>query len=170
MVVDRSYICEETRKTDCCMIFRLYCPRQNFELENAANVLTPKLYWPSLLLLSKETCVSATCLWFGFYPVPDYFLVLQNLPCEFIRECFPRANRKLKLWDPQGKSWDVNYVYYSERSVGALSGGWGKFAVGNNLETFDVCVFELISKDNVKVHIYRVVPEITPFLPGPGRK
>ncbi|CAM0874734.1 unnamed protein product [Alopecurus aequalis] len=101
------------------------------------------------------------------YVYVGFFL---NMPCEFVRECLPRANRKLKLWDPQGKSWDVNYVYYSQRSVGAFSGGWGKFAVGNNLETFDVCVFELFSKDNVRVHIYRVVPEITPFLPGSGRK
>ncbi|XP_047085311.1 B3 domain-containing protein Os11g0197600-like [Lolium rigidum] len=101
------------------------------------------------------------------YVYVGFFL---TIPSEFARECLPRANRKIKLWDPQGKSWDVNYVYNSQRSVGAFSGGWGKFAVGNNLETFDICVFELISKDNIKVHIYRVVPEITPFLPGPGRK
>uniref|UniRef100_A0ACD6A1U3 Uncharacterized protein n=1 Tax=Avena sativa TaxID=4498 RepID=A0ACD6A1U3_AVESA len=101
------------------------------------------------------------------YVYVGFFL---NIPSEFVRECLPRANRMLKLWDPQGKSWDVNYVYYSQRSVGAFSGGWGKFAIGNNLETFDVCVFELISKDNIKVHIYRVAPEITPFLRAPGRK
>uniref|UniRef100_M8BW15 B3 domain-containing protein n=1 Tax=Aegilops tauschii TaxID=37682 RepID=M8BW15_AEGTA len=101
------------------------------------------------------------------YVYVGFFL---NLPCEFVRECLPRAHRKLKLWNPQGKSWDVNYVYYSERCVGGLSGGWGKFSLDNNLEKFDVCVFELFSKDNIKVHIYRVVPEITPFLPGPGKK
>ncbi|KAM3311712.1 hypothetical protein ACQJBY_031997 [Aegilops geniculata] len=101
------------------------------------------------------------------YVYVGFFL---NLPCEFVRECLPRAHRKLKLWNPQGKSWDVNYVYYSERCVGGLSGGWGKFSLDNNLEKFDVCVFEHFSKDNIKVHIYRVVPEITPFLPGPGKK
>ncbi|KAF7043602.1 hypothetical protein CFC21_052933 [Triticum aestivum] len=101
------------------------------------------------------------------YVYVGFFL---NLPCEFVRECLPRAHRKLKLWNPQGKSWDVNYVYYSERCGGGLSGGWGKFSLDNNLEKFDVCVFELFSKDNIKVHIYRVVPEITPFLPGPGKK
>ncbi|XP_044980571.1 B3 domain-containing protein Os11g0197600-like isoform X1 [Hordeum vulgare subsp. vulgare] len=101
------------------------------------------------------------------YVYVGFFL---NLPCEFVRECLPRANRKLKLWNPQGKFWDVNYVFNSKRSVGALSGGWGKFSLDNNLEKFDVCVFELFSKDNIKVYIYRVVPEITPFLPGPGKK
>jgi hypothetical protein len=66
----------------------------------------------------------------------------------------------MTLWDPQGKSWEVNYVYY----IAAFSGGWGKFAIGNSLEKFDVCVFELFKEDNFKVHIYRVVPEITPLI------
>ncbi|XP_052136456.1 B3 domain-containing protein Os11g0197600 [Oryza glaberrima] len=91
-----------------------------------------------------------------------YVGFFMNIPCEFVRECLPRTNKRITLWDPQGKAWEVNYVYYSDRSVGSFSGGWGKFAVGNNLEKFDVCVFELVQKDNIKVHIYRVVPEITP--------
>jgi hypothetical protein len=107
---------------------------------------------------------------FAVTPFLKYFLVLQKISCEFVREYFPHASRNFKLWDPQGKSWDVKYVYYSDRSVGAFSAGWGKFAVGNNLEKFDICIFELFGEDNIKVHIYRVVPEITPFLPGPGRK
>jgi hypothetical protein len=88
---------------------------------------------------------------------------LQNIPCEFVRDSLPRTNKKMTLWDPQGKSWIVNYVYYNDRSVADFSGGWGKFAVGNNLEKFDVCIFELF-KDNFKVQIYRVVPEITPLI------
>ncbi|XP_040385111.1 B3 domain-containing protein Os11g0197600-like isoform X2 [Oryza brachyantha] len=91
-----------------------------------------------------------------------YVGFFMNIPCEFVRECLPRTSKRITLWDPQGKAWAVNYVYYSDRSVGSFSGGWGKFAVGNNLEKFDVCVFELVQKDNIKVHIYRVVPEITP--------
>uniref|UniRef100_A0A0E0MDJ2 TF-B3 domain-containing protein n=1 Tax=Oryza punctata TaxID=4537 RepID=A0A0E0MDJ2_ORYPU len=85
-----------------------------------------------------------------------------NMPCEFVRECLPRTSKRITLWDPQGMAWEVNYVYYSDRSVGSFSGGWGKFAVGNNLEKFDVCVFELVEQDNIKVYIYRVIPEITP--------
>ncbi|KAF0894639.1 hypothetical protein E2562_001934 [Oryza meyeriana var. granulata] len=91
-----------------------------------------------------------------------YVGFFMNIPCEFVRECLPRTSKRITLWDPQGKAWEINYVYYSDRSVGSFSGGWGKFAVGNNLEKFDVCVFELVQKDNIKVHIYRVVPEITP--------
>ncbi|XP_051180708.1 B3 domain-containing protein Os11g0197600 isoform X2 [Lolium perenne] len=105
---------------------------------------------------------------FGLHIMKESYVY--KISCEFVREYFPHASRNFKLWDPQGKSWDVKYVYYSDRSVGAFSAGWGKFAVGNNLEKFDICIFELFGEDNIKVHIYRVVPEITPFLPGPGRK
>lgn len=90
--------------------------------------------------------------------------MFQNIPCAFVRESLPRTTKKVTLWDPLGKSWEVKYVYYSDRCVGSFSGGWGKFALGNNLEKFDVCVFELFKEDNIRVHIYRVVPEITPLL------
>jgi hypothetical protein len=92
------------------------------------------------------------------------YIILQNIPSKFVRESLPQTNKKMTLWDPQGKSWEVNYVYYNDRSVAAFSGGWGKFAIGNNLEKLDVCVFELFKEDNFKVHIYRVVPEITPLI------
>ncbi|KAK3119411.1 hypothetical protein QOZ80_9AG0670040 [Eleusine coracana subsp. coracana] len=95
------------------------------------------------------------------YVYVGFFL---NIPCEFVRQSLPQTCKKMTLWDPQGKSWEVNYVYYTDRSVAAFSGGWGKFAVGNNLEKFDVCIFELFKEDNIKVHIYRVVPEITPLI------
>ncbi|TVU26287.1 hypothetical protein EJB05_28826, partial [Eragrostis curvula] len=70
-------------------------------------------------------------------------------------EYLPHTEKKMTLWDPQGKPWQVH-------------DGWGKFAVGKNLEKFDVCVFELLKEDNIKVHIYRVVPQITPLHPQSG--
>ncbi|KAJ4818971.1 B3 domain-containing protein [Rhynchospora pubera] len=93
------------------------------------------------------------------YVYCSFFL---NLPGDFVRENLPKTNAKLTLWDPTGKSWPVNYVCYNARQ-GALSGGWGKAAVGNNLEMHDVVVFELVKKSQLKMHIYRVVEEITPF-------
>lgn len=98
-----------------------------------------------------------------------YVGFFMNITCEFVRESLPRISKKMTLWDPLGKPWQVNYVYYSDRSVASFSGGWGKFALGNNLEKFDVCVFELFKEDNIKVHIYRVVPEITPLLRASSR-
>lgn len=99
-----------------------------------------------------------------------YVGFFMNIPCRFVRESLPPTSKKLTLWDPQGKAWDVNYVYYSDRCVGSFSGGWSKFSLGNNLEKYDVCIFELFMKDNIKVHIYRVVPEITPYLPRSSKK
>uniref|UniRef100_A0A0A9DCS3 TF-B3 domain-containing protein n=1 Tax=Arundo donax TaxID=35708 RepID=A0A0A9DCS3_ARUDO len=93
-----------------------------------------------------------------------YVGFFMNISCEFVRESLPKTSKKMTLWDPQGKPWEVNYVYYRDRCVGSFSGGWGKFSLGNNLEKFDVCVFELFKEDNIKVHIYRVVPEITPLI------
>ncbi|CAO2148111.1 unnamed protein product [Urochloa humidicola] len=98
-----------------------------------------------------------------------YVGFFMNITCEFVRESLPRTSKKMTLWDPLGKPWEVNYVYYSDRSVASFSGGWGKFSLGNNLEKFDVCVFELFKEDNIKVHIYRVVPEITPLLRASSR-
>jgi len=68
----------------------------------------------------------------------------------------------LTVWDPTGKPWKITYISYSTH--GALSGGWGKFSYANNLEKYDACAFELIQKDQLKVHIYRVVEELTPLL------
>ncbi|AQK49579.1 B3 domain-containing protein REM16 [Zea mays] len=65
-----------------------------------------------------------------------YVGFFMNIACEFVRESLPRTSKKMTLWDPMGKPWDVSYVY----------------------------VFELFEEDNMRVHIYRVVPEITPLL------
>nr|ACN34428.1 unknown [Zea mays] len=93
-----------------------------------------------------------------------YVGFFMNIACEFVRESLPRTSKKMTLWDPMGKPWDVSYVYYGDRAAGSFGGGWGRFALGNNLEKSDVCVFELFEEDNMRVHIYRVVPEITPLL------
>jgi hypothetical protein len=89
---------------------------------------------------------------------------LQNIPCEFVREYLPRTDKKFTLSDPQGMAWEVNYVYCNQRCSGTFSQGWGKFSVGNHLETFDVCVFELLSEDNINVCIYRANAALYPYL------
>ncbi|XP_072955209.1 B3 domain-containing protein Os11g0197600-like [Typha angustifolia] len=91
-----------------------------------------------------------------------YNSFFMNIPVHFAREYLPKIGRKMTLWDPQGTSWAVSYVSYGYR--GALSGGWGAFSFANNLEKHDVCVFELIKKNQMKVHIFRVVKEIKPLI------
>ncbi|KAM0846061.1 hypothetical protein ACQ4PT_055933 [Festuca glaucescens] len=127
-------------------------PPVSEEQQNNA-LLKAKQYkskYPITVQIMKETYVYKT-----------FFM---NIPCEFVREYLPRTDKKLTLWDPQGMAWEVNYVYCSQRCAGAFSRGWGKFSVGNHLETFDVCVFELLSEDNIKVRIYRANPALYPYL------
>ncbi|XP_047085241.1 B3 domain-containing protein Os11g0197600-like [Lolium rigidum] len=121
--------------------------QQNNALQKAKQY---KSKYPITMQIMKETYVYKT-----------FFM---NIPCEFVREYLPRTDKKLTLSDPQGMAWEVDYVYCSQRCSGAFSRGWGKFSVGNHLETFDVCVFELLSEDNINVRIYRANAALYPYL------
>ncbi|CAM0874736.1 unnamed protein product [Alopecurus aequalis] len=120
---------------------------KNYALQKARQY---KSKYPITLQIMKETNVYRT-----------FFMII---PCEFVREYLPQTEKELTLWDPQRKAWKVTYVYCSQRSPGAFSGGWGKFSLGNHLEESDVCVFELFSKDNIKVHIYRANPTLSLYI------
>nr|CAD1823578.1 unnamed protein product [Ananas comosus var. bracteatus] len=80
-----------------------------------------------------------------------YSSFFMNMPRHFAREHLPKINRKITLWDPQGNPWEISFVCYNTHC--SLSGGWGAFSFANNLEKYDVCVFELVRKNNLKVHI-----------------
>ncbi|KAL6012099.1 hypothetical protein ACLOJK_002575 [Asimina triloba] len=90
-------------------------------------------------------------------------LKLQNpsvagLPRKFVRSYLPRKNCLMTVWDPTGRKWNINHVH------GALSAGWKYFCLHNNLEEGDVCVFEHVENHELRVHIFRVVEEITPLI------
>lgn len=91
-----------------------------------------------------------------------YTSFFMSVPSWFAKEYLPKENTVLTVWDPSGKPWKITYISYGKN--GALSAGWGKFSYANNLEKYDVCVLELIQKDHLKVHIYRVVEETTPLI------
>lgn len=63
--------------------------------------------------------------------------------------------------------WLAKYSYQSYRDTGGLTNGWKHFAVENNLEEFDVCVFKPAGHLNntliLAVNIFRVVDKITPL-------
>ncbi|CAL9079531.1 unnamed protein product [Musa textilis] len=85
-----------------------------------------------------------------------------NVPSSFARLHLPKISQRITLWDENGKLWKVSYVCCS--NCGGLSGGWGAFSFTHNLEKHDVCVFELIKRSLMKVHIFRVVDKITPLI------
>ncbi|XP_043721389.1 B3 domain-containing protein Os11g0197600-like [Telopea speciosissima] len=85
------------------------------------------------------------------------------LPSTFIKEFLPKKNQEMILWDLDDKAWPVKYVYADKPYLrGGFSAGWAKFSMANNLELSDVCVFELIKAKEMRVHIFRVVEEVTP--------
>ena len=61
----------------------------------------------------------------------------------------------LKIGD---QSWQVWFSIPKNRRQGSFSRGWSAFANENNLRVGDVCVFELIKRDDVvlKVSVFRV--------------
>ncbi|XP_009389535.2 B3 domain-containing protein Os11g0197600-like isoform X2 [Musa acuminata AAA Group] len=85
-----------------------------------------------------------------------------NVPSSFARLHLPKISQRITLWDENGKPWKVTYVCCG--NCGGLSGGWGAFSFTQNLEKHDVCVFELIKRSLMKVHIFRVVDKITPLI------
>ncbi|KAJ4964237.1 hypothetical protein NE237_024176 [Protea cynaroides] len=65
---------------------------------------------------------------------------------------------EVTLWNTQGKAWRVNLIYSWGRTV--LCGGWQKFLRANKLEEADICIFELVGKFEMQVHIFRAVKEV----------
>lgn len=126
--------------------------QKNYALQKAKQY---NAKYPITVQIMKETNVYKT-----------FFMII---PCEFVRKYLPKTDKKLTLWDPQGKAWEVAYVYCSQRCAGAFSRGWGRFSVGNHLEMFDVCVFEIFKEDNIKVHVYRASPALYPYLLADSR-
>ncbi|XP_077218594.1 B3 domain-containing protein Os01g0723500-like [Tasmannia lanceolata] len=87
------------------------------------------------------------------------------IPVSFVRAHLPKESVKIILQDPKGKAWEVKYVTYESRNTipggwGALSAGWIAFARGNNLLEGDSCIFELVGKLKMWVHIFRLSEEI----------
>ncbi|XP_058727665.1 uncharacterized protein LOC131599270 [Vicia villosa] len=74
------------------------------------------------------------------------------------------------------REWLGKYLYHNIRSNGGITGGWKHFALENNLEEFDVCLFKPAGHMGktliLEMTIFRVVEEITPLtaVNSPGKK
>lgn len=67
------------------------------------------------------------------------------------------------------EEWRTRLNYYQSRKCVGITSGWKHFAVDNNLEQFDVCIFDPCNREDgpfcVDVKIFRVVPEVTCLTP-----
>ncbi|KAI4336932.1 hypothetical protein L6164_015402 [Bauhinia variegata] len=85
-----------------------------------------------------------------------------SIPSKWNAEHLPQQNQDVIL--RVGKSeWIARYSYGHSRGTGGFSRGWKHFALDNNLEEFDVCVFKPAGKMNnaliLDVSIFRAVEE-----------
>ncbi|XP_057432185.1 B3 domain-containing transcription factor VRN1-like [Lotus japonicus] len=80
------------------------------------------------------------------------------VPISFIREYLNEKKQIINL-KIEEKLWPVEFIYYPEFGLGKLSKGWIIFAKESKLVGGDVCVFELINKDEenpvLEVHIFK---------------
>ncbi|EXB38618.1 B3 domain-containing protein REM16 [Morus notabilis] len=90
------------------------------------------------------------------------------LPSDWVAKYISLENQDLFLRFGE-REWRTRFNYNQVRSCAGLTSGWKHFAVDNNLEHFDVCVFEPGSPVNnsfcLDVKIFRVVPEVALLTP-----
>lgn len=90
----------------------------------------------------------------------NWLSFMQHIPNWFSREHFSKCKRKAEivLWNVKGKAWTMILVFYGSQFV--FTGGWAAFAHDNKLQEGDTCIFELVGKTEMRVHILRVVKKV----------
>lgn len=79
---------------------------------------------------------------------------MQTVPTIFARNHLPQRNTKIILRNSEDKSWEMNYINNGRNHK--FSGGWRDFARDNKLKVGDICIFELVAKNEMRVHIFPV--------------
>lgn len=83
---------------------------------------------------------------------------MQSIPVRFTQKKYIQ-NRQYVTLKVGDQPWKVLFSIAREKRPGSFSSGWSTFAVANGLKVKDVCVFELIKKNNngvvLEVSIFR---------------
>ncbi|XAR57840.1 hypothetical protein NMG60_11026122 [Bertholletia excelsa] len=77
--------------------------------------------------------------------------VLQTIPSSFSRSHL-EINRKSVTLVFLGKSWPVKLVWVGKKCM--YSGGWRQFCRDTDLKIGDICVFELLKRDEFVLRVY----------------
>ncbi|XP_056159254.1 B3 domain-containing protein REM13-like [Syzygium oleosum] len=83
---------------------------------------------------------------------PSYVRKYLNIPSEFFRK-HVQKNKQVATLGYSDRSWQVKLRSYDHRGTAFLSTGWSSFARETGLCVRDVCVFELIDRDDI---VFRV--------------
>lgn len=66
----------------------------------------------------------------------------------------PKCKTEIVLRNLKGECWTVNSVPDTKgRMVHTFCGGWMAFVRGNDVKMGDICMFELVGKSEMLVHI-----------------
>jgi hypothetical protein len=102
----------------------------------------------------------------GSFEVWSYLLYLlfcfiQVIPSAWSTRHFRTLEKKVVILRVKENTWNTNFLYYKSKNSGGLSSGWKSFALDNNLQEFDVCLFEPSGTINnsfvLDVNIFRVL-------------
>lgn len=78
---------------------------------------------------------------------------MQLVPALFARQHFPQCTTKVVLRNSEDQYWEVKYATHGNNHK--LSQGWRVFVHDNKLKIGDICIFELLAKTEILVHVFR---------------
>uniref|UniRef100_A0A5B7AQQ3 TF-B3 domain-containing protein n=1 Tax=Davidia involucrata TaxID=16924 RepID=A0A5B7AQQ3_DAVIN len=77
-----------------------------------------------------------------------------KIPYQFSMTNLPNCRTEIVLRNLRGESWTVNSVPTTKvQTLHTFCGGWMAFVRGNDIQMGDICIFELIGKCEMRVHI-----------------
>ncbi|KAF8019540.1 hypothetical protein BT93_G0279 [Corymbia citriodora subsp. variegata] len=84
---------------------------------------------------------------------PSYVQNYLGIPCEFFRK-HVQKNKQAATLRYSDSSWQVKLRIFEHRGMAFLSNGWSSFVRESGLRLRDVCVFELIDRDDIVFRVY----------------
>ncbi|KAK9053879.1 hypothetical protein SSX86_024954 [Deinandra increscens subsp. villosa] len=80
-----------------------------------------------------------------------------KIPFRFSMQHLPNCRTEIILYNLQGECWTVNSVpTHKVQTLHTICGGWMSFVRDNGIQFGDICVFELVGKCELRVHITSV--------------
>ncbi|KAK6938732.1 B3 DNA binding domain [Dillenia turbinata] len=79
---------------------------------------------------------------------------MQKVPYKFSMAHLPNCKIKVVLHNLEGQCWTVNSVPTTKvQTVHTFCGGWMAFVRANDIKMGDICIFELVGKCEMRVHV-----------------
>lgn len=79
---------------------------------------------------------------------------MQKIPYQFSMEHLPNCKTEIVLQNLNGKCWTVNSIpTLKVQTLHTFCGGWMAFVRDNDIQMGDICIFELVGKCEMRVHV-----------------